>query len=91
MNDSTQEIFPLRQRMLEDMRLRKLAPHTQDKFASEAVEAFEYFGATEHAALMREANAIRAGEAAFLKKYKDQGTMEAFSESYKAFQAGAFG
>ena len=29
MNDSTQEISPLRQRMLEDMRLRKLAPHTQ--------------------------------------------------------------
>ncbi len=29
MNDSTREISPLRQRMLEDMRLRKLAPHTQ--------------------------------------------------------------
>jgi hypothetical protein len=26
MNDSTREISPLRQRMLEDMRLRKLAP-----------------------------------------------------------------
>lgn len=29
MNDSTRAISPLRQRMMEDMRLRKLAPHTQ--------------------------------------------------------------
>ena len=29
MNDSTREISPLRQRMLEDMRMRKLAPQTQ--------------------------------------------------------------
>ena len=29
MKDSTREISPLRQRMLEDMRLRKLAPGTQ--------------------------------------------------------------
>jgi integrase/recombinase XerD len=29
MNDSPREISPLRQRMLEDMRLRKLAPKTQ--------------------------------------------------------------
>src|SRR6202050_2842170 len=29
MNDSPREISPLRHRMLEDMRLRKLAPHTQ--------------------------------------------------------------
>jgi integrase/recombinase XerD len=32
MNDSTREISPLRQRMLEDMRLRKLAPHTQESY-----------------------------------------------------------
>src|SRR5260221_10320025 len=32
MNDSTREISPLRQRMLEDMRLRKLAPHTQASY-----------------------------------------------------------
>jgi len=32
MKDSTREISPLRQRMLEDMRLRKLAPHTQDGY-----------------------------------------------------------
>jgi integrase/recombinase XerD len=29
MNDSTRAISPLRQRMMEDMRLRKLAPQTQ--------------------------------------------------------------
>ena len=32
MNDSTRAISPLRQRMMEDMRLRKLAPHTQDGY-----------------------------------------------------------
>jgi integrase/recombinase XerD len=32
MNDSTGEISPLRQRMLEDMRLRKLAPQTQASY-----------------------------------------------------------
>jgi hypothetical protein len=31
-NDSTREISPLRQRLLEDMRLRKLAPHTQASY-----------------------------------------------------------
>jgi Phage integrase, N-terminal SAM-like domain len=32
MNDSTREISPLHQRMLEDMRLRKLAPQTQASY-----------------------------------------------------------
>src|ERR1700684_159618 len=32
MNDSTQVISPLRQRMREDMRLRKLAPHPQASY-----------------------------------------------------------
>src|SRR5437016_13783856 len=32
MNDSTRAISPLRQRMLEDMRLRKLAPQTQASY-----------------------------------------------------------
>jgi integrase/recombinase XerD len=32
MKHSTREISPLRQRMLEDMRLRKLAPHTQEAY-----------------------------------------------------------
>jgi len=57
--------------------------NTNDQFAADAVGAFEYFGAIEHATLMREANAVRAAEAPALKKYKDQGTIEAFSESYQ--------
>ena len=32
MNESTQGISPLRQRMIEDMRMRKLAPKTQDAY-----------------------------------------------------------
>jgi integrase/recombinase XerD len=32
MNDSTRAISPLRQRMMEDMRLRKLAPQTQASY-----------------------------------------------------------
>lgn len=32
MKDSTRETSPLRQRMSEDMRLRKLAPHTQARY-----------------------------------------------------------
>ena len=62
--------------------------NTDDKFASDAVGAFEYFGATQHAELMREANTIRAAEAASLKTYKDKGTIEAFSESYEHSKLG---
>jgi hypothetical protein len=57
--------------------------NTDGQFASEAVEAFEYFGATEHAALMREANALRLEEADLMQKFKDEGTLQAFAESYK--------
>ncbi len=32
MNDSTQKISPLRQRMIEDMRIRKLEPKTQSGY-----------------------------------------------------------
>jgi hypothetical protein len=39
---------------------------TGGRFADEAVAAFEYFGAAEHAALMREANALRASGSATL-------------------------
>jgi hypothetical protein len=52
-------------------------------FAPDAVGAFEYFGATQHAALMREANSVRAAEAKDMAKFKDAGTIEAFSESYE--------
>ncbi len=52
------------------------------KFADDAPDAFEYFAAQEHAELMREANSVRSAEAAAMQKYKDQGTIEAFSASY---------
>jgi hypothetical protein len=62
--------------------------NTDGKFATEAVRAFEYFGASEHAALLREANLARAAEADELAKFKDKGTLEAFSESYEHSQLG---
>jgi len=58
------------------------------KFSDQAAEAFEFFSAHEHAALMREANSVRALEADKMKKFKDRGTMEAFAESYKESQLG---
>jgi len=57
--------------------------NTDGKFAEAAVAAFEFFGAKEHANPMREANAIRRAEAAAMARFKDAGTIEAFSESYK--------
>ena len=62
--------------------------NTDEKFAAEAVTAFEYFGASEHAALMREANNVRAAEAREMDRFKDEGTLEAFSESYKHSKLG---
>ena len=62
--------------------------NTDGEFALEAADAFQYFGAVEHAALMREANAVRAGEAAEMAKYKERGTLEAFSESYEHSKLG---
>jgi hypothetical protein len=62
--------------------------NTDGEFASEAVAAFEYFGAKQHAALMREANSVRAAEAARMAKFKQQGTLQAFSESYEHSKLG---
>jgi hypothetical protein len=62
--------------------------NTDSKFSSQAVEAFQFFGATEHAALMREANDIHAKEATQMAKFKDAGTLEAFSESYEHTKLG---
>jgi hypothetical protein len=58
------------------------------KFADQAAEAFEFFSAHEHAALVREANSVRALETDKMKKFKDRGSIEAFSESYKESQLG---
>jgi hypothetical protein len=54
------------------------------KFADQAVAAFEFFGAHQYAALMQEANRVHAAEAAQIEKFKEQGTLQAFSDSYKA-------
>lgn len=62
--------------------------NTDGKFAAEAVDAFEYFGATQHAALMREANEVSASEAAEMEKFKERGSLEAFSESYEHTKLG---
>jgi hypothetical protein len=58
------------------------------QFADEAPAAFEFFGATQHAALMREANAVRGAEVSAMQKYKDQGSLEAFSASYDESKLG---
>jgi site-specific recombinase XerD len=42
MNDSTREISPLRQRTLEDMRLRKLAPKTQEAYVRGVLRLAKY-------------------------------------------------
>ena len=58
------------------------------KFADDAVAAFEYFSAHEHAELMQEANRIHAAEQAAIAKFKAQGTLQAFSDSYKVSKLG---
>ena len=57
--------------------------NTDGLFATDAVAAFEYFGASQLADLMREANAVRAEEAQHMRQFKDRATLEAFSESYQ--------
>jgi len=53
------------------------------QFADAAPAAFDYFGARQHAALMREANTIRGVESAAMQKFKVQGSIGAFSASYE--------
>ena len=62
--------------------------NTDGKFASEAVAAFEYFGATQHAAVMKDANDVWMSEAAEMARFKTEGTLEAFSESYEYTKLG---
>lgn len=44
MNDSTQAVSPLRQRMIEDMRMRKLAPKTQAAYIRSVRQLAGYLG-----------------------------------------------
>lgn len=57
--------------------------NSSGQFGHEAIEGYELIGAREHAALLREAVAIYEKEQARLNKYKEKGTVEAFSDSYK--------
>jgi len=54
MKDSTQEISPLRQRMLEDMRLRKLAPQTQASYVRSVRRLAGYLRRTPDTATIEE-------------------------------------
>lgn len=62
--------------------------NTQDRYSREAVNGFEFFGAVKHAALMREANSVRAEEIDALAKFRKEDTSEAFAESSEASHLG---
>jgi type IV pilus biogenesis protein CpaD/CtpE len=62
--------------------------NTNDRFAADAVDAFRFFSATEHASLMQEANRVRAQESRTIQEFKDRGSLDAFSESYKESKLG---
>lgn len=62
--------------------------NTDGQFASETVDAFQYFGATQHASLMEQANVVRASEAAEMAKFTEVGSLDAFSESYEHTKLG---
>jgi len=62
--------------------------NTDGRYSSEAVTSFEFFAASEHAGLMREANSVRKQEADAIKEYEDKNTLDAFSDSYKASKLG---
>lgn len=53
------------------------------QFSNLAPESFDFFGVSQHATLLREAIAVRAAEAQSISELKRQGTLEAFSASYK--------
>ena len=50
MSQATQPISPLRQRMIEDMNLRKLAPKTQDAYIRAVKKLGDYLGHSPHTA-----------------------------------------
>lgn len=62
--------------------------NTSGQYAGEADKAFEFFGAKKHAELMREANRIHSEEAATMEEYRKRGTLQDFSDSYKATKLG---
>lgn len=62
--------------------------NTDDRFSADAVNAFRFFSAKEHAAIMEEANRVRSEELRTIQQFEDRGTLEAFSESYKESKLG---
>lgn len=62
--------------------------NSEDRFSADAVDAFRFFSALEHASLMEEANRVRSQERNSTKQFKDRGTLEAFSDSYKESKLG---
>ncbi len=57
--------------------------NSSGQFAKEAEAGLSLIGASEHFELMKAANEIHEKEKEKMQKYKDQGTLNAFSESYK--------
>ena len=51
MAQSTQPISPLRQRMIEDMHMRKLAPKTQASYIGAVKKLADYLGHSPHSAM----------------------------------------
>lgn len=62
--------------------------NTDGRYSSDAVEAFEFFSANGHAALMRKANAIRTREAPAIQAIKDKDPIGGFSGTYKLSKLG---
>lgn len=58
--------------------------NTNAKTAQAAIDGFNLIGAKQHAELMADAMQIRDAERAEMQKYKREGSMESFSESYKS-------
>ena len=54
MNSSTQNASPLRQRMIEDMRMRKLAPKTQAAYIRNVRKFAKYLGRSPDAATVED-------------------------------------
>jgi len=62
--------------------------NTSGALSKEAEEGFKLFGAAEYLSLMQQANEMHEAEKEKMQKYKDRGTSEAFSESYRESNLG---
>jgi hypothetical protein len=62
--------------------------NSSGEFAEEAVTGFAFFGAVEHATLMREAIAAGLAEETQRSEFMERNTLEAFSESYEHTRLG---